>query len=70
MYFVLAKDPDPYPPAFDKYVNKLGPKIGAAVNWTESNDIVYDNFAKTGKCIVSRPFIGFSLLMYLINSTR
>ena len=67
MYYVLTENPDPYPPVFDIYLNKLGPKIGAEVKWTNSSDTVYDNFAKTGKSIISRTF---PTLMYLINSTR
>ena len=53
MYYVLAEDPDPYPPAFGKYLNKVAPKIGGEVNWTETNNDVYDNFEKTGESIIS-----------------
>ena len=52
MYYVLAEDPDPYPPAFDNYLNKVAPKIGGEVKWTEVNGDVYDNFAKTGESII------------------
>ena len=68
MYYVPTENPDPYPPAFGKYLNKLAPKIGAKVKWTKTSDEVYDNFAKTGKSIIYRPFIGdffFPFVMYL-----
>ena len=58
MYYVLAKRPDPYPPAFGGYLNKLAPTIGGEVNWTESSDKVYSNFAKTGKDIILDPLKG------------
>ena len=35
MYCVLAENPDPYSPAFDRYLNKLAPTIGAEVKWTD-----------------------------------
>jgi hypothetical protein len=61
VYYVLAEDPDPYPPAIDKYLNKIAPMIGTDLNWTEVNFDVYQNFLNTGESIISRPFIRFSL---------
>ena len=49
VYYVPTANPDPYPPAFDVYLNKIAPTIGGEVNWTISSDTVYDNFGKTGK---------------------
>jgi hypothetical protein len=51
MYYVLVENPDPYPPSFNTYLNKLASTIGAEVMWTESNVNVFNNFAKTGKSI-------------------
>ncbi|KAF8802183.1 serine carboxypeptidase [Phlegmacium glaucopus] len=48
VYFVLAEDPDFYPPALDSYLNNVAPKIGAEVRWSIANLDVYANFAKTG----------------------
>ncbi|KAI0352787.1 serine carboxypeptidase [Trametes cingulata] len=50
VYYVLAKNPDPYPPSLDSYLtNKsLMQKIGAESTWQETNDDVYSNFAATG----------------------
>jgi hypothetical protein len=53
VYYVLAEDPDPYPPSFSNYLNKLAPTIGAEVNWTKSNVEVSNNFVKTGKSNIS-----------------
>lgn len=50
VYFVLAKDPDAYPPDLSTYLgsSSLKAKIGAETNWEETNNQVYDNFANTG----------------------
>jgi hypothetical protein len=53
VYYVPTEDPDPYPPVFDVYLNKIAPTIGGELNWTISSDTVYDNFAKTGKSAIS-----------------
>ena len=58
-----AKDPDPYPPAIDTYLNKIASKIGGEVTWVQSSDAVYSNFAKTGKSGVSQPFYIFHQLL-------
>ena len=55
MYYVPTEDPDPYPPALDVYLNKIAPTIGAEVQWTKTNEEVYDNFAMTGKSVISWP---------------
>ena len=69
VYYVLVENPDPYPPSFDGYLNKLAPTIGAEVKWTHSNSTVYSNFAETGKSIIfSTLYIGG--FFNLINSTR
>ena len=67
MYYVPAENPDPYPPAIDIYLNNLAPTIGAEVEWTETSDEVYNNFAKTGRAFI---FPTIFSLMYLRNSTR
>ena len=50
VYYVLATNPDPYPPDLSTYLgsSSLKTKIGAESNWEESSDAVYDNFASTG----------------------
>ncbi|EMD34742.1 hypothetical protein CERSUDRAFT_86172 [Gelatoporia subvermispora B] len=50
VYFILAENPDPYPPDLTPYLtNKtIVSKIGAQQTWTETSDTVYDNFASTG----------------------
>lgn len=60
MYYVLAKDPDPYPPDLTTYLTSktLMKTIGAEATWAESSDTVYNNFAKTGDWMTnSRPFL-------------
>ncbi|KAI0762022.1 serine carboxypeptidase [Trametes elegans] len=49
-YFILAKYPDPYPPALDEYLNNKTflQAIGAESGWEMTSDDVYFNFAKTG----------------------
>jgi carboxypeptidase C (cathepsin A) len=47
-YYVLTQNPDPYPPAIGNYLNSIRSKIGAAQVWSQSNGIVYQNFANTG----------------------
>lgn len=34
VYYVPAENPDPYPPVFDVYLNKLAPTIGGEVKWS------------------------------------
>ncbi|KAH8916134.1 serine carboxypeptidase [Atractiella rhizophila] len=48
VYFVLARDPDPYPPDFENYIDSIADTIGAESTWQESNSQVYSNFAATG----------------------
>ncbi|KAF9258401.1 serine carboxypeptidase [Marasmius fiardii PR-910] len=48
VYYILARDPDPYPPAITSYLNSIRTRVGAEVTFTESNDNVYNNFARTG----------------------
>lgn len=50
--YVIAKSPDPYPPVFDKYLDKVAPTIGAEVKWEEVGEAIYSNFAWTGKSVV------------------
>jgi len=60
VYFVLAKDPDAYPPDLSTYLgsSSLKTKIGAESNWQETSDAVYDNFANTGDWMTnSRPHL-------------
>ena len=47
-YFILAQNPDPYPPALDTYLNSIEPQIGAESEWQQTNGEVYTNFANTG----------------------
>ncbi|KAL0566430.1 hypothetical protein V5O48_012347 [Marasmius crinis-equi] len=48
VYYVLARDPDPYPPPLDTYLATVQEEIGAEVTWTKSNSRVHSNFAATG----------------------
>ncbi|KAI0662827.1 serine carboxypeptidase [Cubamyces menziesii] len=50
VYYVLSRNPDPYPPDLTNYLNNksLMTKIGAESEWEETNDQVYENFAETG----------------------
>lgn len=50
VYYVLATNPDPYPPDLTTFLtNKtLMSVIGAESTWQETNNQVYSNFAKTG----------------------
>ncbi|KIP01841.1 hypothetical protein PHLGIDRAFT_131081 [Phlebiopsis gigantea 11061_1 CR5-6] len=50
VYYVLAQNPDPYPPDLSTYLgsSSLKTKIGAEASWEETSDAVYDNFADTG----------------------
>ena len=50
VYYVLAQNPDPYPPDLTTYLgsSSLKTKIGAESDWQETSDQVYDNFARTG----------------------
>ncbi|KAK0477322.1 serine carboxypeptidase [Armillaria novae-zelandiae] len=58
VYFILSRNPDPYPPDFTDYINSVASKIGAESTWTMSNDDVYSNFAATGDWMRnSRPLL-------------
>ncbi|GJE86462.1 carboxypeptidase [Phanerochaete sordida] len=50
VYYVLAQNPDPYPPDLTSFLTNstLTAKIGAESKWQETNNQVYNNFAKTG----------------------
>ena len=50
VYYVLARNPDPYPPSLTSYLrsSSLTRTIGAESTWEETNDNVYENFAETG----------------------
>ncbi|KAJ4001654.1 serine carboxypeptidase [Lentinula boryana] len=48
VYYILATNPDPYPPDLTSYLKTIETKIGAESTWQETNDNVYDNFAATG----------------------
>jgi carboxypeptidase C (cathepsin A) len=50
VYYILTENPDPYPPDLLPYLglSSLMAKIGAASNWSETNEDVYSNFAQTG----------------------
>ncbi|OBZ77753.1 Carboxypeptidase S1 [Grifola frondosa] len=50
VYYVLTKNPDPYPPDLTPYLTNtsLTNKIGAESTWQETNDQVYSNFEATG----------------------
>ena len=50
VYYVLTKNPDPYPPDLTSYLTSkaVTSKIGAESTWQETNDDVYSNFASTG----------------------
>ncbi|KAG0147667.1 hypothetical protein CROQUDRAFT_61494 [Cronartium quercuum f. sp. fusiforme G11] len=49
-YDVRVDDPNPYPPDLNPILTKkdFRDKIGAEVNWTESSDLVYENFFQSG----------------------
>lgn len=57
IYYVLSKNPDPYPPKLFGYLNKIATTVGAEGVWVESNYAIYDKFSKTGKSAISRLFI-------------
>ncbi|KAI0075950.1 serine carboxypeptidase [Panus rudis PR-1116 ss-1] len=58
VYYILARNPDPYPPDFSTYINSVRSKIGAEVTWTQSSNTVYSNFARTGDWMTnSRPHL-------------
>ncbi|PFH53266.1 hypothetical protein AMATHDRAFT_1338 [Amanita thiersii Skay4041] len=48
VYYVLTKNPDPYPPSISSYLNSIASQIGAETTWKETNSNVYSNFAATG----------------------
>ena len=48
MYYVLSKNPDPYPPNITNYLASIRTKAGAASTWQDTNYDVYDNSAETG----------------------
>jgi len=52
VYYVLAKDPDPYPPDFTNYINGIASKVGGQGTWQFSNDDVYSNFFATGRAFL------------------
>ena len=50
VHYVPTKDPDPYPPPLDKYLNShaVTSKIGSHVKWENANIDVYLSFTATG----------------------
>ncbi|KAF8960015.1 serine carboxypeptidase [Flammula alnicola] len=48
VYYVPTMNPDPYPADLTQYLNSIQNSIGAEVNWTESSNDVYFQFAITG----------------------
>ncbi|KIJ41895.1 hypothetical protein M422DRAFT_229416 [Sphaerobolus stellatus SS14] len=50
VYYVLTKNPDPYPPDLTSYLTSTAvtSKIGSESKWQETNNNVYNNFAATG----------------------
>ncbi|KAG7088981.1 hypothetical protein E1B28_012927 [Marasmius oreades] len=48
VYYILARDPDPYPPSITSYLNSIRTRVGGEVTWRSSNSQVFNNFAKTG----------------------
>jgi carboxypeptidase C (cathepsin A) len=47
---VPTANPDPYPPALDRYLQSsaVTSKIGSQSTWVESNTDIYNQFAATG----------------------
>ncbi|KAG7088977.1 hypothetical protein E1B28_012923 [Marasmius oreades] len=48
VYYILARDPDPYPPDFTTFINSVRTRIGGEVTWAKSSSQVHANFANTG----------------------
>ncbi|KAF8184210.1 serine carboxypeptidase [Pholiota molesta] len=48
VYYILAENPDPYPPELTTYLNAVASQIGGEVTWTQSSNAVYRDFAETG----------------------
>ncbi|KAF8887449.1 serine carboxypeptidase [Gymnopilus junonius] len=48
VYYVLSRNPDPYPPDITNYLASVASEIGAESTWLETSDVVYANFAMTG----------------------
>ena len=67
-YYVLAKNPDPYPPNITDYLNSIKSKIGAATAWTETNDNVYYKFAAMGDWMWTVQWTSKPDLENIINS--
>ena len=60
MYYVLARDPDAYPPDLSTLLGSkaLMGAVGAESAWAETSDAVYSNFARTGDWMTnSRPHL-------------
>ncbi|RDB15267.1 Carboxypeptidase S1 [Hypsizygus marmoreus] len=58
VYYVLSKDPDPYPANISSYLESIAPKIGAEASWQITNLEVYKNFAAAGDWMrTSRPLL-------------
>ena len=79
VYFILAKNPDPYPADLSTYLgsSSLKSKIGAESDWEETSDEVYDNFANTGDWMTnSRPHLenvitsGVRTIIYVGDAVR
>ena len=50
VYYVLDRDPSPYPADFANWLNGQRTKIGAAKAWSASSSAIYSNFFSTGSC--------------------
>lgn len=48
VYYVLAMNPDPYPPNITNYLSSIRAAVGAETTWQETNFNVYTNFLHTG----------------------
>ncbi|KAJ7066417.1 alpha/beta-hydrolase [Mycena amicta] len=48
VYYVPSGSDDPYPPDLTSYLATIQDAIGAEVDWVESSDAVYENFASSG----------------------
>lgn len=48
VYYVLAMNPDPYPPDITNYLGSIQSQVGAETTWQQVSNDVYNNFAQTG----------------------
>ena len=60
VYYVPEKDPDPYPPVLEPYLQipAITSKIGSQVTWFDANALVFYQFLATGDGVRSvRPYL-------------